>query len=661
MIPTLYSENTTQFTTNGLGRLSDAISCAITQNKTGTYELVMEYPLDGIHAEEITNNRIIYAKPERGKTNQPFRIRNIEKNLNGRMKITARHNCYDLNYYACRQFGQVEVLPYKVTPSLYSLSKQYIGTLNDLITYTIFDENGYWKMILQYPTSGTYYNEMLSGSLIYAQPEIGRELVFFDIVSVQTIVIGTVTVTATSEITPYIPPALNTMTVSQALTLINTNVNQVQTCPFLFSASPTTSGDTWATTTHEFWTDIPKAVRPLLQGAEGSVVDVFGGEWEFDHYKCVLYESRGSDNGVQYRYGKNITSISERINIDDIYTHAFSFWKGTASSSTDTEQGEYYVMAGSVMNILNSAYSSMFPTQRTLVIDASSEFETKPTQAELDAYTQKYVSDHASGTPQVTIKVSIIDLANTQEYEDIAELEQVNLYDTITIVFPRFGINVKSKITEIEYDVLKEKNNRVIIGDVTTSLSDIIAGNKRDIVKAKYELRKWADRAMERATEALAGWAGGNIRKNYNKNDHKQQSMYIMNTDDVDTADKAMTFDGIGFGVSTEGAKGNYKYMVDMSGDSIEFSDEFAEDGNTNASFLKRGTIRSGTNNWWNLETDQASFVLENLTVNGTLKVGNDDIMSSLDSILGAIASINDTLEDYDDRIKALEDRPYIV
>ena len=660
MIPTLYPENTTQFTTNGLGRLTDAISCSIKQNKTGTYELTMEYPLDGIHAELITNNRIIYAKPERGKTDQPFRIRNIEKNLNGRMKITARHNCYDLNYYACRQFGQVEVLPYKTTPSLYDSSKYLIGTLNDAVINTINSDGTNWTLIMQYPKSGVYSNSLIVGFYIYAQPELGREMTMFEITYSQEIVEGTKTVHATAPITPYIPPVLNSMTVSQALTLINTNVNQVQACPFLFSANPATSGDTWAITQHEFWTDIPKAVRPLLQGSEGSVVDVFGGEWEFDHYNCILHESRGSDNGVQYRYGKNITSISERINIDDIYTHAFSYWKGTASSSTDTEQGEYYVMTGTVMNILDSAYTSMFPSQRTLVIDASGEFETKPTQGQLDAYTTKYVTDHSSGTPTVTIQVSIIDLANTQEYEDIAALEQVNLYDTVTIVFPQFGINVKSKITEIEFDVLKEKNNRVTIGDVTTKLSDIIAGNKRDIVKAKYELRKWADRAMERATEALAGWNGGNIRKNYNKNDHKQQSLYVMNTDDKETATKIMTFDGYGFGVSVTNTD-EFKYMVDMSGDKLEFSDEFAEDGNTNASFLKRGTIRSGSDNWWNLETDEASFKLEDLTVTGTLMLGNDDIGSTISSLIGSISSIEGTLDDFDRRITALENRPYIT
>ena len=668
MIPVLYEEYETEYISNGLGRLSDAISCIITQNKAGTYELVMQYPLDGIHANEITNNRVIYAVPERGKGPQPFKIRNIEKTIDGKMSVTARHNCYDLNYYACRQFGQTDIVPYKVTPSLYNAHDELIGVLTDIIMYNVSVGSTKWTLTLTYPSNGDYVTYLTTSNFIYAQPEIGRDLVMFDITQVvrPTLESDTYTVTAEANIIPYVPTEYNKMTVTQALGYVDTYTQNIQTCPFTFVADPTTAGDSWVSTQRTFWSDIPKAVKPLLQGSEGSILDVFGGEWEYDHFTCILHESRGSDNGVQYRYGKNITSINERINIDEIYTHAFSFWKGTASSSTDTVEGEYYTMTGSVINILDEAYTSMFPTQRTLVIDASSDFEYAPTVEQLDAYTRKYVSAYSSGSPKVTIEVSIIDLANTKEYEDIAALETVNLYDTVTIVFPDFGINVKSKVTEIVYDVLKEKNDQVVIGDVTTKLSNIIAQNKSDIVKTKYDLKKWADKAMERATEALAGWNGGNIRKNYNKSDHKQQSMYIMNTDNIQSANKAIKFDGYGIGISGNGAEGNYSYMVNMSGDRLYFSDEFAHDGNTNASFLKRGTIYSSDDNYWNIESDDARFKLNQLKVTGTLFIGSgsdqknvNDTLSDHDRTLNnhgnTLNNHGNTLNNHENRIQALE------
>lgn len=687
MIPTLYEEYETEYISNGLGRLSDAISCVITQNKAGTYELVMQYPLDGIHADEITNNRIIYAVPERGKNPQPFRIRNVEKTLNGRMNVIARHNCYDLNYYACKEFGQTNVVPYKITPSLYDAHDELIGVLNDLIMYTVDVGATKWTLTMLYPANGTYVSNLITSNFIYAQPEIGRDLVMFDITSVvaPTTIDGNYTVTAKANIVPYVPTQYNQMTVIQALGYVKSYADEIQECPFTFTADPTTSGDSWVTTQKGFWSEIPKPVKPLLQGSEGSVVDVFGGEWEFDHFNCILHEQRGSDNGVQYRYGKNITSINERINIDEIYTHAFSFWKGTASSSTNTEQGEYYTKMGTILNILDSDFSAMFPTQRTLIIDASDDFEYEPTAQQLDDFTRKYVADNSSGTPTVTIEVSIVDLANTKEYEDIAALEEVNLYDTVTIVFPRFGINVKSKVTEIEYDVLKEKNNHVIIGNVTTKLANIIAKNKSDIIKTKADLKKWADKAMERATEALAGWNGGNIRKNYNKSDHKQQSMYIMNADNMQSAGKAIKFDGYGIGISGNGAEGNYSYMVNMSGDGLYFSDEFAHDGNTNASFLKRGTIYSSDDNYWDIENDDARFKLNQLKVTGTTQldgevtINNSFSVSGDGTILGALIigsgsdqkNVNDTLsnhgrtlnnhgntlDNHETRIQAIEQR----
>ena len=53
MIPLLFSENSTAFTTNGIGRLADAISCVVTEERNGMYELEMEYPIDGQHFEDI--------------------------------------------------------------------------------------------------------------------------------------------------------------------------------------------------------------------------------------------------------------------------------------------------------------------------------------------------------------------------------------------------------------------------------------------------------------------------------------------------------------------------------------------------------------------------------------------------------------------------------
>ena len=94
MIPILYESNETQFTSQGLGRLSDATLCEVVEERNGIFELEMEYPVDGIHFKDITHSRIILAKPADGANSQPFRIYKIGKPLGGRCSIYAQHVSY---------------------------------------------------------------------------------------------------------------------------------------------------------------------------------------------------------------------------------------------------------------------------------------------------------------------------------------------------------------------------------------------------------------------------------------------------------------------------------------------------------------------------------------------------------------------------------------
>jgi len=74
MIPCLYSEAEMTFTSNGIGKLCDAISCFVTEKRNGSYELKMTYPSSGLHAEELADGNIILAKPSETASVQPFRI-----------------------------------------------------------------------------------------------------------------------------------------------------------------------------------------------------------------------------------------------------------------------------------------------------------------------------------------------------------------------------------------------------------------------------------------------------------------------------------------------------------------------------------------------------------------------------------------------------------
>lgn len=560
MIPVLYPANETSFTTNGLGRLTDALTCTVVEEVNEIFELTMTYPLDGIHLDEMQVNMIIYAKPSFGKPPQPFRIREIVKSWGNRVSITARHVKYELASYAVAEFGAHADLGYSEDPILYGSDHKIIGTLTQTISKSIVKNGNRYTMTVVYPTNGTYASRITTSCYLYAQPEVGKNMAEFDITAVSTS--GTrITITSSRTGSSGTSPALNQMTVSQALGCVNTYMIKMDgsskpSYSFTFDAVPDTPNDTWATQTKEFWNEFPVQANELIGSEEGRIVDVFGGEWEWDHYHCIFHEHRGKESGVIYKYGKNITDITATTNIDEFYTHVVSYWKGTMSSSTNTDYtnnlySEYKVTRGSLIKVLASEYDSMFPNMKTLILDASSEFDEQPTPAQLDDYTRWYIKNEDVGIPRVAIKVDVVDLASTEEYKDYAPLETVQLCDYVTVIFPEFGVDVKEQISRIEYNVLTDKNVSVTIGETKLALADHLASTKGKLRQNKYDNQKWADRCAERAIRASSGWYGGNIRKNYNTTDHKQQSEYVMDSDNLSTADHGLVMDGEGLSGAT--------------------------------------------------------------------------------------------------------------
>ena len=104
MKPILFPPNATTFTTQGLGALTDAISCTVVEERNGAYELALTYPVTGIHFEEITDRSIICAIPSPHRSAQPFRVYKIDSPIDGICTIRAQHISYDLSGIPVRPF-----------------------------------------------------------------------------------------------------------------------------------------------------------------------------------------------------------------------------------------------------------------------------------------------------------------------------------------------------------------------------------------------------------------------------------------------------------------------------------------------------------------------------------------------------------------------------
>ena len=96
MIPILFRSGETAYTGGGIGPLSDATSCSVTEELNGAYQLKMTLPRTTARLSDLAVALQILAAPNPFDQAQPFRITHINKRLLGEIEITAQHIAYDL-------------------------------------------------------------------------------------------------------------------------------------------------------------------------------------------------------------------------------------------------------------------------------------------------------------------------------------------------------------------------------------------------------------------------------------------------------------------------------------------------------------------------------------------------------------------------------------
>lgn len=124
MIPILYSTSETSFTSNGLGRLTDCISCQVTEERNGIFECEFKYPITGkFYNEMVTNGGVVSVTHDDAKDRQPFDIYKYSAPIDGIVTFNARHISYRLSGITVKPF----------TAASCALALQGIGT-NSLST-----------------------------------------------------------------------------------------------------------------------------------------------------------------------------------------------------------------------------------------------------------------------------------------------------------------------------------------------------------------------------------------------------------------------------------------------------------------------------------------------------------------------------------------------
>ena len=240
------------------------------------------------------------------------------------------------------------------------------------------------------------------------------------------------------------------------------------------------------------WTDIssnaafrlstPSSFRNCLGGIDGSVLDTFGGEYEWDRYEVKLHRCRGADHGVHITYGKNLTDFRMEKNIENVITGVHPYWQ-------NSETGEVTELPEKVVLMEQRSV----PYQKFSVLDCTAGFQDKPTAEMLRSYAQEYLKNTSLTEPQVDIDIDFIQLWNTPDYADVVEAEQVSLCDTVHVFISKLGIEVSSKVTETEYDVLLERYKSITLSN------SLVSSRNSSLTTALSSIRNTANEAYNTA------------------------------------------------------------------------------------------------------------------------------------------------------------------
>lgn len=310
-----------------------------------------------------------------------------------------------------------------------------IGKMADAQSCIVTEKrNGSFELEMVYPADGIHADQLEEGSIILAKPSDTGRSQPFRIYKIATPIDGKLTVKAR-----HISYQLNFITVSPFATtgctgaLAGLGNHAASECPF----------EVWTdiSSSASFRLSVPSSFRNCLGGIDGSVLDTFGGEYEWDRYTVKLHHHRGSDHGVHIVYGKNLIDFKMEKNIESVITGVHPYWQ-------NSETGEVTELPEKVVLVEQRSV----PYQKITVLDCTSGFQDKPTDEMMRSFAQDYLKNTSLTEPQVDIDIDFIQLWNTPDYEDVVEAEQVSLCDTVHVFISKLGIEVSSKVTETQYD-----------------------------------------------------------------------------------------------------------------------------------------------------------------------------------------------------------------
>ena len=465
---------------------------------------------------------------------------------------------------------------------------QGLGSIIDAISCNVHEVlNGEYELEMQYPITGLQYNNLQNRRIIYSKHDPYSDPQPFRIYRITRPMNGIISIYARhvsydlAGIPVGVFDANNAQSAMQGL-----KNNSLVANPFLF--------ETTMPTVANFSCQYPQPCRNLLGGQEGSILDVYGGEYEWDEWTVHLQSRRGLDNGVRITYGKNLIDIEQDENIANMKTGIVPYW-------INSENGEVIYSSPQIIQAPGEFnFSSVVP------VDFGDKFESQPTPEQLADAGQQYVTNNKIGVPTVSIDLSFAQLEQYSLYESTEALERVRIGDTIHVFFAQLGINVSSRIVETNYDPILNRYNSVSVGSVRANIAGTIADQQQQIddLTQNPTLSSAFKKAVSSLTQTILGAKGGSVRFLDTDADGEPDTLYIADDPDPSKAQKVWRFNYEGWGASENGYDGPFEIGATLNDGIVA---NFITVGVLNGDLIQTGTIQS-PNGRMTINLDQGKF-----------------------------------------------------
>ena len=465
---------------------------------------------------------------------------------------------------------------------------QGLGSIIDAISCNVHEVlNGEYELEMQYPITGLQYNNLQNRRIIYSKHDPYSDPQPFRIYRITRPMNGIISIYARhvsydlAGIPVGVFDANNAQSAMQGL-----KNNSLVANPFLF--------ETTMPTVANFSCQYPQPCRNLLGGQEGSILDVYGGEYEWDEWTVHLQSRRGLDNGVRITYGKNLIDIEQDENISNLKTGIVPYW-------INSENGEVIYSSPQIIQAPGEFnFSSVVP------VDFGDKFESQPTPEQLADAGQQYVTNNKIGVPTVSIDLSFAQLEQYSLYESTEALERVRIGDTVYVFFAQLGINVSSRIVETNYDPILNRYNSVSVGSVRANIAGTIADQQQQIddLTQNPTMSSAFKKAVSSLTQTILGAKGGSVRFLDTDGDGEPDTLYIADDPDPSKAQKVWRFNYEGWGASENGYDGPFEIGATLNDGIVA---NFITVGVLNGDLIQTGTIKS-PNGRMTINLDQGKF-----------------------------------------------------